>query len=332
MRYAFTMWKDILFSGVMLLIVLFLYDLVTGEISFTENKTLARFLVLSVLAAFLRNRIVYGVIGIYILLLFMYRAEWKRLLPAFAVTVAITLLIQGPLYRQMNIKPSNFAEGQGVTLQQLAAVVVNGGRMTEEEKAFLNRMIPLEDIPAAYRPGSVDSLKGYKTFDHDFLNAHSSEYMRVWWGVFLKNPWICIRAWLMNTRGFWGFNVWIEPFAITWPSERWQIYQTNITQELLGLDLNRISNGVLVNMGKVPVLRRLFDLGCLGWFGAFIAMQMIIRKRYPVLLALLPLIALWLTLIASTPVFHEVRYMFVYHLALPVLGYILLRERGTDTQ
>jgi len=158
-RYSFTMWKDILFSGTMLLLVLFLYDLATNEISFRKDETLVRFLVLSVLTAFLHNRIVYAMIAMFILLLSIYRTQWKRLLPAFLLTGVITLLIQGPVYQYLDIKPSNVAEGQGVTLQQLAAAVVNGGHMSEEA-AFLNQIIPLEDIPLAYRPGSVDRLKG----------------------------------------------------------------------------------------------------------------------------------------------------------------------------
>ena len=327
---ACRMWKDILFSGIMLLIVLFLYDLVSGEVSFRSGKTIARFLVLSTLAAFLRNRIIYAMIAIDILLLIVYRVQWKKLLPAFLLTVVVTLLIQGPLYQYLNIKPSNFAEGQGGTLQQLAAVVVNDGVMTEEEKAFLNQIIPLEDIRSAYRTWTVDSLKGYETFSHSFLNMHSREYLHVWRSVFMKNPWICIKAWLMNSRGFWGFHVWIEPVAVTASNDSLGIYQINIMKNLFGLRLDYFSNGFLVNLGRVPVLRMIFELGSLGWFGLFVLTQMIIQRRYTVLISLLPLILQWLVLIASTPLFFEARYMFVFHLALPVLGYILLMRESMD--
>jgi len=126
----------------------------------------------------------------------------------------------------------------------------------------------------------------------------------------------------MNTRGFWGFNVWIEPFAITMENERLGIFQTNIIQKLLGLDLSHLSNGILIYLKKVPVLRRMVELASLGWFGMFVFTRMIIQRRYRILLTLLPLILLWLALIASTPTFFEPRYMFTYHLALPVLGYL----------
>ena len=327
-RYSFTMWKDILFSGVMLLLVLFLYDVGVGEKKLNDNLTLIHFLILATLVAFLRNRIIYAVIGIFILLLFIYRRYWKKLLLAFALTATLVLLIQGPLYSALNIKPSNFAEGQGVSLQQVAAVVCENGEISADEAEFINQIIPLEDIPKAYNPSTVDNLKGYSTFDHEFLNSHPSEYIAVWRSVFFHNPWICIKAWLMTTRGFWGFNVCIEPFAITWPSEELDIHQVNIIKNLTGIDLTYLSNGILVHIEDIPVVRRFFELGCLGWFGLFVTMRAVTQKRYKVLLSLLPLNLLWIVLIFSTPIFFEPRYMFVYNLALPVLFFILLSNEG----
>ena len=176
----------------------------------------------------------------------------------------------------------------------------------------------------------MDNLKGYETFDHDFLNSHSTEYIKVWRSVLFKNPWICTKAWLMTTRGFWGFNVFIEPFAITWPSEDLNIYQVNIIEKITGIDLAYLSNGILVHIEDIPVARRLFESGCLGWLGMFVALQMLIKKRYRVLLALLPLNLLWIVLIASTPILSEARYMFVYNLALQVLFWILFSDGRTE--
>ena len=307
----------------MLLLVVFLYDVATGEKKLADNRDLLQFLVLATLAAFLRNRIVYAVIAIFALLLLVYRSCWKKLLAAFFLTSVLILFVQGPLYSYLNIRPSNFAEGQGVSLQQIAAVVTEDGKISDSERKFINKIIPLEDIPKAYNPSTVDNLKGYETFDHDFLNSHSAEYIQVWRSILFKNPWICTKAWLMTTRSFWGFNVFIEPFAITWPSEELNIYQVNIIEKITGIDLAYLSDGILVHIEDIPIVRRFFESGCLGWFGMFVALRMLIKKRYRVLLALLPVNLLWIVLIASTPIFFEARYMFVYNLALPVLIWIL---------
>lgn len=323
-RLSFTMWKDILFSGVLLLLMLLLYDIVTESVSLADRKELYRFLLFSILAAFLRNRISYAVVAIFIVLLLMFQNLWKRLLPIFLGTVVLIFFIQWPLYSYLGITPSNFAEGQGVSLQQIAAVVVNGGEISEEEAAFIDQIIPLEDIPKAYVESTVDNLKGYQTFDHKFLNDHAAEFIQVWQSVVRKNIWISLKAWLMTSRGFWGFNVWIEPFAITWPSEELGIQQVNIIQKLTGVDLSYLSNGILVHIGEVPIVRSFFELGCLGWFGTFCCLRILLKRRYRLLVALLPLILLWLVLIFSTPIFFEARYMFAYSLVLPVLICMML--------
>lgn len=332
-RFSFTMWKDILFSGVILLLVLFLYDLATDvNTSLRKNRTLVHFLSLCILVAFLRNRIVYAVLLSFVILSVLDKENRKKLLLAFSLTGFAILIIQGPVYDALNIKQSNFAESQGVTLQQLAAVVVENGEITESEAEFLNQIILLEDIPEIYTASTVDALKGSPSFDHDFLNMHSAEYIEVWKNVVLKNIGISVKAWLMTTRGFWGFNVWIEPFAITQPNEKLDIYQVNFVKNWFGVDLSYISNGILVNLNKVPLVRRLFELGALGWFGLFCCLRQIQKKRYKVLLALLPLTGLWLVLIFTTPIFFEARYMFAYHLALPVLGCMLLMGENLRKQ
>lgn len=324
-RFSFTMWKDVLFSGVILLLVLFLYDLATDpKTTLKKNGALAHFLTLSVLAAFLRNRIVYAVLLIFLIIIILQKENRKKLILAFSLTGFAILIIQGPVYNVLQIRQSNFAESQGVSLQQLAAVVVENGKMSEEEAKFISNIIPLEDIPKVYNASTVDTLKGYSSFNHEFLNAHSAEYVKVWKSIIMKNPGVSIKAWLRTTRGFWGFNVWIDPFAITWPSERWDIYQVNIIEECLGADLSYWSNGILLNIEKVPFVRRLFELGSLGWFGVFCCARQIQKKRYQVLFALIPLNALWVVLVLTTPIFFQARYMFAYHLALPVLVCLLL--------
>lgn len=117
----------------------------------------------------------------------------------------------------------------------------------------------------------------------------------------------------------------MEPFAITWPSEEYGIFQNNYIEKYCRIDLAYISNGLLVHVDKVPVVRRIFGLGTLGWLGVYCCVRQIQKRRNAVLLALLPLNALWVVLIFTTPVFFELRYMFSHFLALPVMLCLLLR-------
>ncbi len=329
-RYVITMWKDIPFSGVVLLLILTLYDIANeGRVA---NKIWCKLIILSALAAFLRNRVIYLLIIAFIIILCIHKECSKKLTPVFVCLSVAILLIQGPIYNIIGIKASNFSESQGVTLQQVACTVVDDGEITEEQKAFIAQIIPLEDIENAYKPGSVDTLKGYKTFNHNFLNTHKAEFTKLWFELLPHNISSYVKAWLMNTRGYWGFNVWFEPFAITWEDEELGIYQVNFIKQWMGIDVAYISNGILVNMGKVLLVRRFFDLGALGWLVAFYCLRQIIKRHYRQLLPVLPLVMIWITLILTTPVFREVRYMFAFHLTLPFILFKLVNGEDFHKQ
>lgn len=290
-------------------------------------------MILSVLASFLHNRVIYLVIVCFIILLLIYREKWKRLFPLFLGTAIAVLLIQGPGYSVLGIKGSNFSEAVGVQLQQVACVVANGGEINREQEEFLEQILPLETIREAYTPTSVDYLKGADGFDHDFLNAHKAEFIQLWMGLLPSNSGSYLYAWAMNTRGYWGFSIWIEPFAITWEDDSLGVYQTNIVKNLTGLDLAYLSNGILVHMGKIPIIRRLFDIGALAWLTVFCFIRQMKQRRYRMLISLFPLLAVWITLLITTPVFREVRYMFIFHLALPVVAMMLLVPlKGMETR
>lgn len=324
-RYSFTMWKDIMFSAVILLLVLFLYDLVTDERkSLQDNKTLLQLIILSVLASFLRNRIIYGVMVCFFILVFIEKQGKRKLFMVFSAVSMFVLVIQGPVYDVLEIEKSNFAEGQGVSLQQIAAVVVQNGNISDVELEFIEHIIPLEDIPKAYKASTVDSLKYYESFDNEYLNNHSGKYLQVWAGIIWKNPWIATKAWLMTTRGFWGFNVWTDPWVVPKDSKTYGVYWVNYLEKITGVDLSGVWNGIAYKAGTVPILRRVLDLGSMGWIGMFCVVRQITKKRYKVVVALMPLIILWLVLIFTTPLFFEPRYMFAFNLAMPFWGSLLI--------
>ena len=232
-------------------------------------------------------------------------------------------IIQGPLYTAFGIKESNFAEGQGVVLQQMAAIVKEGGRISKEEAEFINQIISLDRIPDAYTAKTVDTLKGSPYFNHEFLNNHKLEFIKVSKNLILNNPEIALKSWLLTTQGFWGTMTWVEPFAITWPNEELSIYQVNYIKKLFNIDLEFISNGILLRIGEVPVIGCFFRIGVLGWFGFYVLLRQIVKRRKAAIAALIPLNALWIVLILTTPIFVEVRYMFVYYLVFPFLVSLL---------
>ena len=111
--YAISMWKDVLFGAVVLLLTLCLYDIWEskgGEL--LHAKGLLKFVILCLLTCFMRNNGVYVTFVLLIIMAIYYRRYFKRLAPVFAAVMAAVVLIQGPLYTAIGIRPSPF-QGSG---------------------------------------------------------------------------------------------------------------------------------------------------------------------------------------------------------------------------
>jgi len=76
----------------------------------------------------------------------------KSLILATVATIAFCCVIQGPVFRHFGIL-GTAAGAYGVPLQQVARTVVYEGNISEEEKEFLDKIMPLEKYRENYSPG-----------------------------------------------------------------------------------------------------------------------------------------------------------------------------------
>lgn len=120
--------------------------------------------------------------------------------------MAAVVLIQGPLYTAIGIRPSPFQEAVGVPLQQVARTVVMDGKMTDEQREYLNRLLPLEEYDS-YTPYTVDNIKGHAHFDREYFNQTKGEFMKVWAGMLFPNFKHYVKAYMMETVGYWHVSV-----------------------------------------------------------------------------------------------------------------------------
>ena len=99
--------------------------------------------------------------------------------------------------------------------------------------------------------------------------------------------------------------------------------------EDLKLEKTPIIEGKLINKiwdlterRNVPVLSMVFSIGFAMWL-VFIQMAYIIyKKKYKLLIIFVPILALWLTNLAS-PVYCEFRYMYSLFTCLPILLFVV---------
>lgn len=328
--YSVTMWKDILFSCWVLLLAMVLYDIVSDDNSSCIIKPfiLLKIALLCVFIAFGRNNGIYIVLAVLLALIIYGRKMWKRLVPIFGAILAFILLIQGPVYNALNIQKGSFAEAVGIPLQQIAYTVKYEGNVNDEQKHFLEQIIPLEDMKKAYDPTISNGIKFHENFDDEFLEAHKKEFLKVWAQMLLNNPADYIKAYCMQTMGFWHVDTIGYTFAYGADDYWIHINSTNVIGEMLGIDLtDLIQNKLPVLYNTVPFVNLFFSTAAPAWFLFTGFLILVIQKRSRMLISLIPLIVLWGTIMIATPTHGEFRYVFCLNLAIPFITTVILSSK-----
>ena len=73
----------------------------------------------------------------------------------------------GPVYTKLDLNGEP-VESLGIFLNQMASVVAYDGDMTEEDREYMNGLLPLENYKDTYRPCVVDLLKWDQNFSQKF--------------------------------------------------------------------------------------------------------------------------------------------------------------------
>ena len=332
--HAISMWKDPLFSAALLLEILLLADVAESKGSILrEKKTIFKMILVNAMICFTRNNGIYIVALVNLILSAVYGIRIKSKLKInwfvwpIALVVILWYVISGPIYKACGIS-DDFEESIGVPLQQMAAVVVYDGNLSEEEIEFMNELMPIEKYREVYTPCCVDHLKWNENFNTEFLENNKAEFIKKYVSLFIKNPSICLKAWMLQTHGFWAVNSWEFNFFEYGLAP--EMYAENIGIKQEDLILNTF--GVSLR-GILKTTFQFLNSSVLTWIVLFVSAMLVVLKKERYLLAMLPLIGTFLTLMIGVPLADWLRYVLIYVYALPVvilLPYVVAKERNKE--
>ena len=344
-QISIAMWKDPVFSASLLLWTLLLLDHVYPQRRKEENKKgihphsidwtfLLKNSILLLLICLSRNNGIY--LALFCALVFIITsllcAKKKRritgLKEAAAGTLSLVILcsvITGPVYTAAGVEPTEKVEQVGVMMNQMARTVALSGKMSDRDRAFMKKLLPLKKYRKAYRPCVVDLLKWDEDFDGDYLNKHPGEFYRTYFSMGIKNPRSYFQAWELLTFGYWAPN-------------QWELFHDggNLGKGGLGsigMDekLNRRIHPVYIGEKYKTGLRVYFDwngtmpaLGSVCWILLFALLIVVIRREWTLMMALMPSMALFLTLLLASPYYYWQRYGLAEYYLLPIYIYIIL--------
>ena len=318
-NYAIAAVKDKVFAVALMLLVPITFDLVKEGFRDCSWKRMRSFMLVCLLMMWTRNNGGYIFITFCGCILYFMQGSKKQFLK-FAVPVLICGMLPAI------VMGKNFSEGLGVPLQQVSRVVALERPISDQDKAFIGKMMPLDLIKEYYNPHNVDRIKWNGAYDREFTDTHKQEFFAIWWNLFKQYPKDYVDAWLMTTQGFWGivdwneYGPWQSKFGKAYDLE---IYISKYRSELdtgFGVsEFNLIPYSMKMSLGKYVWNYSIFPMGGICfWFTITLGLLMISRKQYHLLIVMAPAVFCSLTLIVASPIAHALRYVFYYPLCFPL--------------
>ena len=171
--YSVTMWKDVMFSYLVVLLIINIYYLYKeycdeGKI---KTKDLAYFGIMSFLCVMFRNNAIYAYFFLILVMMICFGKELKKILIVTGSVVAIYLIIMIPIYNSIGVVKSSSSEYIAMPLQQIGRMAYKNTKFTKSETKTLSKLMEIEELKRVYYPANVDSIK----FDDAKINIPKSD-------------------------------------------------------------------------------------------------------------------------------------------------------------
>lgn len=315
--YAVTVWKDIIYSCMLLFLSLLLFEIVTVE--YVRGVWFICFFAVGLGVMCARNNGLYAFAGVTVICVLGLRRYAKRLLPACVAAIAVYMAMNMAAIRVWNIH-GDFVENLGIPLQQVAYTINNDGEFSEEDTEYLHALLPDHVWGYAYRPCLVDTIKWNPYFNMPLLNEQKPRFFKIWFNGLCDNFDEYVEAYLLATFGFWKPGVQnIYGYMETIISENdYGIEHMHLDEKLLGVSLMPYLGDNQIYIGS----------GTLLWLSLFGMILAVLRRRGAAM-PYVPMLMNLLTVLIATPVAFSLRYVFVLALGIPfyLMVPFLLRSR-----
>jgi len=316
--YSITAVKDVIFSSLILLYVIKIYDIIKYKQSL---KKYILFGLLILLIILFRNN------GMYTILLSLPFLLFKKeiRIPIFIVLVCNICLYLGynkVLLPHFEIANTSIREVLSVPFQQTARhVKYYPSDITDEDKMVIDKVLGYDTLGDRYDTGLSDPVKNeYNKYTTD---EELSAYFKVWGKYLLKRPVVYIDATINNIYGYFYPN-----------TSKWYIY-TELNEKLKEAGFDYHFNGlsglrmVLAGYGEafpyIPIVGSIANIGLVVWAHILLIGMLIVHKMKKYIILLTPSISLILTCVVG-PANTYFRYILPCVFALPVIVCVLYNE------
>ena len=318
--------KDGLFAGMLLIMTILLTELFKAPEEFWKQKgKLLLLLAASLGMMLLRHNGFYAFAVFSVLTVIYLKKDWKKAVPYFWGILVAYLVVSAGLTGVLHADASENQEMLTVPISQMARVYQNRKeQLPPEEKEILYRYLPQEALEH-YMPKVSDGVKVH--FHNQVYEADRGSFFKLWlkWGT--ENPFTYLNAWFMTSYGFWYPDTVIDVYrgntVFTYTYEDSSYFGYEVEQP--GTRQSKIPwlselyrrMSLEIFQQRIPVVSMLFSPGFLFWVSAFILGFWGYRGRWEKVMALMPVMLCWLTVLLGPT--YLTRYVVYLWAVLPVI-------------
>ena len=318
--------KDGLFAGMLLIMTILLTELFKAPEEFWKQKgKLLLLLAASLGMMLLRHNGFYAFAVFSVLTVIYLKRDRKKTVLYFGGILAAYLVVSAGLTGILRADASENQEMLTVPISQMARVYQNRKEeLPPEEKELLYQYLPQEALEH-YTPKVSDGVKVH--FNNQAYEADRGSFLKLWlkWGT--ENPFTYLNAWFMTSYGFWYPDTVIDVyrgntvFTYTYEDSSYfgyEVEQPGTRQSKLPW-LSEIYRRMSLEIfqQRIPVVSMLFSPGFLFWMSAFILCFWGYHGRWKKVMALMPVMLCWLTVLLGPT--YLTRYVVYLWAVLPVI-------------
>ena len=317
-QFSIAVWKDVPFSMFMVWLLIGIIEMITNEENFfTKKRNMAFFILITLCVLFFRNNGIYIIILTLPFALFWKRKHWKKILVIFIIPIIIYVIITGPVYTMLNIKPSASKEMLSIPMQQMARIVkYKGDELSQEDKNLIGQYINIDTAAKLYTPTISDPIKN--EFNDGTYNQDKLNLFKLYFKLALRFPGETLEAFVGNTYGYY------YPEVVTYPLATGTYTPVFENEKFMEISEDPIVNIPILDSildaiykKQIPIVSLIANIGFVFWIVLGIVFYNIYQKRYKYLLMFVPVGVLYLTCLAS-PVSGELRYIYSMFVSLPL--------------
>lgn len=324
-HYSITIWRDILFGCSFVVSLISLYEFISNDKKI-PIKYIILFIIGVMVMLFFRNN------GIYVFIfmipfMIIFIKKHRKFLSILSICILIFyFVVKGPIFSYFNIAKTTSVEAFSIPLQQLARVIASGREIEGNDREYLEKLFDYDNISLKYNPVISDPIKNIT--NNSVLTNNKIEFLKTYFSLFIKYPNVYIEAYLLQTYGYW------YPDVIYWATAgesksifaSEDIYSDPITPDWYNDIIDKTTSR------KLPLSNLVFSVGLQFIILLISSFILCYKRNIKYLVSYIPLYGLWLSIMAATPVFCELRYVYGLFTCTPIIICLSLKNKSKEKE